>query len=213
MEITNAYNSWAPTYDKVQNNTRDLETFVAKETFKKFQFNDIVVIGCGTGKNTSWLVDSAKSIIGLDISNKMLDEARKKIKSEKVRFIQSDLTQPWQIEDRYADLVSCSLTLEHIHDLSFIFKEASRIVKNKGIFYVCELHSFKQYQGSKAKFESDDGLTEIQAFTHHISDYTSAANENCFQLLELKEWFDDNIKSGVPRLVSFVFQKNVHYES
>jgi len=207
MTIDKAYNSWADNYDAVENKTRDLEKIAAKQTLDKYSYTTVVELGCGTGKNTEWLAEKANSITGLDFSPEMLLKAKKKIKLDKVRFLQADLTRPWDIKDNYADLISCSLTLEHISDLNFIFSEGFKKLKPEGKFFICELHPFKQYTGSKAKFENENGITELEVFTHHVSEYVKAAINNGFKILELKEWFDNDDKTGIPRLISFVFEK------
>jgi ubiquinone/menaquinone biosynthesis C-methylase UbiE len=207
MTIDDAYNSWADNYDAVENKTRDLEKIAAKQTLDKYNYTTVVELGCGTGKNTEWLAEKANLIIGLDFSSEMLLKAKKKIKSDKVQFQQADLTLPWDIKDNYADLISCSLTLEHISDLNFIFNEGFKKLKPEGKFFICELHPFKQYTGSKAKFEKENGIMELEVFTHHVSEYINAATSNEFKISELKEWFDNDDKTDIPRLISFVFEK------
>ena len=124
-----------------------------------------------------------------------------------MQFHYGDLTKNWQVEDNSIDLISCSLTLEHILDLDFIFNQGFKKLKQGGKFFISELHPFKQYTGSKAKFESEEGLVEINVFTHHISEFLIAANRNNLKLLNLEEWFDNDDKKGIPRLISFLFEK------
>jgi len=45
-------------------------------------------LGCGTGKNTEWLVTKAKQITSVDFSPEMLVKAIEKIKSPKVEFVE-----------------------------------------------------------------------------------------------------------------------------
>lgn len=206
MSIRKTYNTWAKSYDEMINKTRDLEAKALRETITS-HFNNIVELGCGTGKNTSWLLEKCESLIALDFSEEMLAKARKKISSEKVSFKQHDLSKSWNIKEESTDLICCSLVLEHIEDLDSIFKKAAEILKKDGQFYIGELHPFKQYAGSKARFETDEGIQELEVFVHHITDFTDAAFNHGFKLLEMKEWFDGNDRKGLPRLVSFVFSK------
>lgn len=207
MTIDNAYNSWADNYDDVENKTRDLEKSAAQITLNKYNYQTVIELGCGTGKNTEWLSERSDLIIGLDFSSGMLLKAKEKIKSKKVRFQETDLTKSWNVENHFADLITCSLTLEHIFDLNFIFSEGFKKLKPNGKFFICELHPFKQYTGSKAKFENKNGILELEVFTHHVSEYVNCAIKNGFKLLELEEWFDDEDKTAIPRLISFVFEK------
>lgn len=207
MKINEAYNSWSATYDTVANKTRDLEKIAAQQTLQKYTFDTVVELGCGTGKNTEWLAEKAVHILALDFSSEMLEKAKAKIQSPKVEFRQTDINQKWQIESDFAGQITCSLILEHIQILDFIFSEAHRILKPAGKFYICELHPFKQYSGSKARFESESGLVEIEVYVHHVSEYVHAALQNGFKLLELREWFDEGNTTEIPRLISFVFEK------
>ncbi len=208
MSIDQSYNQWADSYDNNLNKTRDLDQIVTKEVLGKLKFSEVLELGCGTGKNTTWLLEKASNIQALDFSRKMLDLAKAKIQSEKVHFLQADLKAFWPVPNNAFDLITSSLVLEHIDDLHIIFRQAFDKLRQGGYFFISELHPNKQYQGSQAKFETPDGKTHfLEVYTHHISEFTDTAFMHSFNLVELKEWFDEGDENGAPRLVSFVFQK------
>ena len=207
MSIEKSYNTWAEQYDTNENKTRDLDRKATIETLSKYEFKNVLELGCGTGKNTEWLITKAKYIIGLDFSQEMLNKARNKITSDKIRFQQADLKKPWNIENNFADLITCSLTLEHIKDLDFIFNQAYEKIKSGGKFFISELHPARQYLGSKAKYETENGIEELEVYVHHLSEYLQAAERNSFKLVKINEWFDNQPENEVPRLISFVFLK------
>ena len=207
MNNRKAYNLWSETYDSVENKTRDIEARALRQSISGENL-DILEIGCGTGKNTEFLFTKAKKLIGADFSQAMLARAKKKIKTETVEFRQLDLRKRWDFQAVSFDLIVCSLALEHIENLNFVFAQAGEILRKNGCFYIGELHPFKQYQGSKARFETAGESFELECFVHHISDYFAAATENNFSIIELKEWFDDNDKiRQIPRLLTMIFQK------
>jgi predicted TPR repeat methyltransferase len=117
------------------------------------------------------------------------------------------LTKDWEIENNFVDLITASLTLEHIENLDHIFLQANLKLKKNGLFFISELHPFKQYSGSKAKYETENGIKELEVYIHHISEYIDTAKNNGFKLIELKEWFDESSENEIPRLISFVFKK------
>lgn len=207
MSIERAYDSWALQYDTNDNKTRDLDKKSTIDILSKYDFKNVLELGCGTGKNTDWLLKKAERIIGLDFSQEMLDIAKSKISDDRVLFKKADLTKDWDVENQYADLVTSSLTLEHIYDLNHIFNQANQKLKTNGLIFISELHPFKQYKGSKARFETENGIEELETFTHHISDYVNNAERNGFRILEIKEWFDSSSRIDLPRLISFVFEK------
>ncbi len=208
MSIEKAYNSWAKIYDTNTNKTRDLDKKSTIEILSNYNFETVLELGCGTGKNTVWLSTKAKKIIALDFSQKMLNKAKKKIQNEEVIFKKANLLEAWEVADEFADLVTASLVLEHINDLSFVFSQAYLKLKTNGLFFINELHPFKQYSGSKARFDSEKGTEVLEVYTHPISDYINSAKENGFKLEEIHEQFDDLNKNEIPRLISFVFRKN-----
>ncbi len=207
MDTEQAYNIWADTYDRDQNKTRDLELFAFKNTLFDFSFDSVIEIGCGTGKNTLLLSERSKHLKALDFSGKMLSKAKVKIDSEDVDFLKADITKPWQLSNNSAELVSCSLVLEHIENIDFIFWEVSKKLVSGGMFYLCELHPYRQYLGKKAHFSLESRLYEPEVFIHHLSDYYNAAEKNNLQVSQIREWFDENNTKGIPRLISFIFDK------
>lgn len=211
MSVEEDYNKWAQQYDSNVNPTRDLDHKATVETLNKYSFSTVVELGCGTGKNTAFLISKARTVVGLDFSEEMLAKARQKIHDPRARFRQADITQPWKIQDQAIDLVTANLVLEHLPDLNFVMQEAARKLNDTGLLFICELHPFKQYTGSKARFETENDVKELDCYVHHISEYLGAANEVGFQLVELREWFDDEARTGIPRLISFVFRKPVSY--
>ncbi|HIP49692.1 MAG TPA: class I SAM-dependent methyltransferase [Lutibacter sp.] len=207
MSIKKAYNSWSKIYDTNVNKTRDLDKEVTIKTLSEYTFDRVLELGSGTGKNTEYLLQQSIDITCLDFSEEMMAIAREKVKNPIVKFVKTDLNKEWEVSNDFFDLVTCSLTLEHIQDLDTIFKQAYKKLKHQGKFFICELHPIKQYLGSKARYETDDGIQELEVYTHHTTDYIDSAKKQGFKLLELKEWFDADLENKIPRLISFVFQK------
>lgn len=207
MDVQEAYNSWSAQYDTNINKTRDLEAQALRSVLKERTFSACLEIGCGTGKNTLWLKDKAAEITAVDLSPEMLAKARGKISADHVKFVQADITQRWNFGIAYFDLVGFSLVLEHIENLGDIFAEASAALKPGGYVYVGELHPFKQYSGSKARFATETGEELVTCFTHHLSEFTQSAKKAGLGVEAIEEWFDDEDRSGLPRILTALFKK------
>ncbi|RMD93203.1 MAG: class I SAM-dependent methyltransferase [Calditrichaeota bacterium] len=207
MSIQEAYNNWSKTYDSDENLTRDLDKVVTENTLANLQFKSILEIGCGTGKNTPFLCQIGKKVHAIDFSEGMIKIAKEKLKFSNVTFSVADITEQWPCYDRSTDLIVCNLVLEHIEGLSFIFSEAFRALVEGGWFFLCELHPYRQYQGTQANFQRNQGTTQIHTFVHHISEFLDAAENNGLILKELKEWWHEGDHDKPPKLVSFIFEK------
>ncbi len=202
MNTQQAYDQWSDQYDTNINRTRDLEAIALRNVLANIPAIDILEIGCGTGKNSAWLVTKAKTLVAVDLSTEMLAKAKKKLPT--CNFIQADITGPWNFTNRLFDLVIFSLVLEHIQNLDFIFSETARILRPGGQIYIGELHPFKQYSGTKARFETENGVTVVDCYTHHISDFVNNAKKHGFVMNDLQEWWDDDKKESVPRILSLM---------
>lgn len=207
MTIQDAYTDWSETYDSDRNLTRDLDQRVAGPELKRFRCKSILELGCGTGKNTPLLASISEHVLALDFSAGMIEKARAKVTAANVTFESADITKRWPSEDQSFDLIVCNLVLEHIEDLDFIFAEAARVLVSGGRFFICELHPFRQYLGTQARFQRADDTKHIAAFTHHITDFTNAAMANGLILTEMKEWWHEEDETKPPRLISFLFEK------
>jgi len=208
MDTQQAYNSWASQYDTNLNKTRDLEAKALRTVLTGISFDTCLEIGCGTGKNTVWLKEKAQAVTAVDFSGEMLSKAKAKISAPHVQFRQADITAAWDFRAGFYDLVSFSLVLEHIADLDPVFSEAAASLHPGGYVYIGELHPFKQYTGSKARFDTAEGQQVVPCFDHHISDFTQSAKKYGLSLVDINEYFDDDDRTTIPRIVILLFQKS-----
>jgi ubiquinone/menaquinone biosynthesis C-methylase UbiE len=207
MDVRQAYNIWADQYDTNSNKTRDLEAISLRTTLTDIEFDNCLEIGCGTGKNTGYLLTKAKQVTAVDLSDEMLAKARQKINADNVQFIQTDITNDWTFATNQYDLVTFSLVLEHIENLDDIFKKISNVIRPNGFVYIGELHPFKQYTGTKARFDTGSEQKIVTCFNHNISDFTLSAKNNNFEIMDIAEYFDGNDKTVIPRIITLLLRK------
>jgi ubiquinone/menaquinone biosynthesis C-methylase UbiE len=207
MNVLEAYAEWAHTYDDDRNLTRDLDEQVMRQTFSHAKYKAILEIGCGTGKNTALLAEIAESVQAIDFTEAMIERARRRSRSDNVNFIIGDITKPWPVPDSSINLISCNLVLEHIENLSSVFAEAARVLATDGLFFVSELHPFRQYRGTQASFQRNKETHTIDAFVHDITDFIGAARNNKLTLETIREWRHEEDHDKPPRLISFLFKK------
>jgi len=208
MNVREAYQEWSQQYDTSENKTRDLEAIALRSVLSKLELNKVLEFGCGTGKNTVWFEQKAKEILSADFSEAMISKAAEKIKSTKVQFTIADINEAWDFTHQEFDLISFSLVLEHIENLDTVFSKIDKITQTGSNVYIGELHPFKQYAGSKARYSTPKGEQLVTCYTHNISDFIYAANKYGFSLINLEEWFDDNDKTQIPRILTLLFKKN-----
>jgi SAM-dependent methyltransferase len=95
----------------------------------------IVDLGCGTGRFSQLLAAYFDvEVIGIDPSQKMIDEARRKPVAGKVGYRQGP-AEEIPLTDSSADLVWMSMVYHHLNDLPAVALECRRILREGG--YVC----------------------------------------------------------------------------
>lgn len=107
---------------------RKYEFIKSKVNFKKGL--KLLEIGCGTGELTRRLPNPKISLIATDISPRLIEIAKKKIKNKKVRFKVSSV-ENLKFKDNSFDVIIGNSILHHLNILSAV-NELKRVLKNKG---------------------------------------------------------------------------------
>ena len=205
--IRDAYDQWASQYDRDDNATRDLNAEVLREQSFLHPDDDVLEIGCGTGLNTQWLAARAGRVVAVDFSEAMLEKARRRLEETDVSLRALDVTEPWPFDGRQFDCVVSTLVLEHVERLGPVFREARRMLRSGGRFYLSELHPYRQLGGTQANFDheaSGESVT-IDAFTHPVSEFVNEGLDVGFAVREMGEWYGTN--DDLPRLMTILFEK------
>ena len=96
----------------------------------------IVDVGCGTGRFTQPLAERfAADAVGIDPSQKMLDQARQKLTSDRVSFVRA-AAEALPIGDNSTDVVFMSMVYHHLADPGLIVKECLRVLRDDGYLFV-----------------------------------------------------------------------------
>ncbi|MFO7655608.1 MAG: methyltransferase domain-containing protein [Bacteroidales bacterium] len=108
-----------------------------------------VDLGCGRGNDVLKMAAQTGSsgfIYGIDISDGMLDKARRtaeKLGINNVKFIRSNL-ETLALEDNSVDLLISNCTINHAADKKAVWKEIFRVLKTGGRFVVSDIYSDKE---------------------------------------------------------------------
>lgn len=209
-DVASAYNRWAASYDADKNTTRDLDATVVRKAPLVLEGREVLELGSGTGKNTSYLAEHARSVIAMDFSEGMIARAHERIATSNVTFIRHDVRDTWPVPPDSVDIVVGNLILEHVHDLAPVYFEAARVLRPGGQLFICELHPYRQLLGSQAHFtDPATGETvQLTAHVHTVNEYVNGGIEAGFELRSLGEWTEDEaLPDAPPRLISLLFQR------
>jgi ubiquinone/menaquinone biosynthesis C-methylase UbiE len=131
------------------------------------KYGKILDVGCGIGSFEKNLPNL--NIIGLDVSEEMLEEARKR--SDKT-FIQGNVEE-LQFQDSIFDAVFTVTTLEFLDDYKKAVTEIARVTRPQGKIVVMMLNTKSEYFRENVKKPGDYFQKIKHANTEEIRDYAS----------------------------------------
>lgn len=107
-------------------------------------------IGCGSGRDTAWLAENGFSVMGIDASRGMLEQARQR--HPELIFRKIELPELSGIEDGYYSNVLCSAVLMHIEQdfLKIASENILRILRKDGILLL-------SFRGTKEASNRENG--------------------------------------------------------
>ncbi len=124
------YDSWYDT--KLGRFVDEVETRLAFEIFKPYEGMKVLDAGCGTGNFTLKLAELGCKVVGIDISGKMLDIARGKIRPDlNIELRQMDIYR-LDFPDEEFDGVFSMAAFEFVYEPQKAFNEMYRVLKKGG---------------------------------------------------------------------------------
>ena|SRR3989344_5542852 len=160
---------------------------------------NVLELGCGTGRDAKEILKRTNRYLGVDISESMLDIARRKVPRGKFKVKDiSGFMLPSNL-----DMVFAFASLFHLNhaELKSIFKKIYHSLNHGGIFYI----SISQRPKPVYRTYSQTEFGRRYYFFHSPSQIKKLAKMNKF----VEVWYDNQ-----PRLISgsnwftLVFQKN-----
>jgi len=116
---------------KIDSDQRIIEKILQ---FADLENKQVLEIGCGNGRITSLMVGKPKNLIAIEPDAESIREAREKVPGVDFRIGSGENLE---FSDERFDLVIFTLSLHHQNSKAAI-REASRVLKNKGIILVIE---------------------------------------------------------------------------
>lgn len=158
-EMSKAYESFT---EAEESYSYTIEWPCIKKILPNLQGKRILDLGCGTGRfDFLFEKENPISILGLDISEEMLDIAKEKAanRNSKVEFIKGDISNFNTYIDERFDFIFSSTVLHYISDLKGLFNNIYNALNEKGSCIVSVMNPVytAQYPIDKnGKFPSDD---------------------------------------------------------
>ena len=144
----------------------------------------ILDLGCGSGEHCKEYVDmGAASVVGIDISEKMLEVAREKNSDPKITYYRMPMEDLGKLEGEF-DLAVSSLVLHYIEDFKGVLKNVNRLLSMNGEFVFSQEHPINTCHGKGDRWTRDENGIKIHV---NLANYAVEGERDTV-------WFVDNVK-------------------
>lgn len=122
-----------------------------------FHGKRVLDLGCGFGWHCRFAIENgAKSVVGIDISQKMLNEARDKTKSEYIQYIRMPI-EDIDFPNNSFDVVISSLALHYVQSFEDVLDKINKCISNGGEFIFSVEHPVFTSKGLQDWYYDDSG--------------------------------------------------------
>ena len=148
--------------------------------------NDKIILdlGCGFGEHCKRFVESgAKKVVGIDISEKMLEIAKQENADSKITYINMPMENISQLKEKF-DIVISSLTFHYVEDFAGVVKNIFDLLNENGIFLFSQENPLCTCFSGGNRWTKDENGNKLYI---NLSNYGIEGERE-------SSWFVDNVK-------------------
>ncbi len=200
VSVEEGYRQWALSYDEEPNALLSLERRFLEPLLPCAPGLDVVDLGCGTGRWLGILEErEPRSLFGLDASEEMLEEAKKKLKYA-AHFVHADGTK-FAFKQGSADVVLGNFVLSYVDEADKFLAKARGALRECGSLFLTDVHpgtsaalAWRRGVKNRAGFQEirtiERSINEVIGLCERAGLRLNVRLEPCFGAAE-KELFED----------------------
>jgi ubiquinone/menaquinone biosynthesis C-methylase UbiE len=142
------YNNFAKKYSDSMGEEGDdthrtqIDPYVYK-TIGEVNDKTVCDLGCGNGYMARHFSKGGGKVYASDISEELIRIAKEKSQGFDIKYLVHSADQLAEYTDGFFDVVVMNMSIHYIKNLDRLFKEISRVLKNRGIFVFSGFHFFR----------------------------------------------------------------------
>jgi ubiquinone/menaquinone biosynthesis C-methylase UbiE len=150
--------AWSRFWDQV-------ETPLVEAWLRSRPTGDVLDLGCGSGRYRRLVQELGNSYTGVDVSERMLDENRRKhLEISPATLINADIARI-PLPDAAADSILCTRVLSHVRAPRKVFREIRRLLKPGGECFLSDIDPAHAYDYTHIPTPGGDVAIETHKHT------------------------------------------------
>lgn len=143
----------------------------------------VLDLGCGFGEHCKKFVDyGAEKVVGIDISEKMLEVAMVENSDSKIRYINIPMEKIAQLQEKF-DVVVSSLAFHYVEDFGVV-RNVYNLLDENGVFIFSQEHPLCTCHSGSNRWTRDENGNKLHL---NLADYGVEGEREAV-------WFVENVK-------------------
>lgn len=144
----------------------------------------VLDLGCGFGEHCKMFVErGAEKVVGIDISNKMLEVAKSENIDPKIVYINMPMEDISRLNESF-DVVVSSLAFHYVEDFLGVVKNIYDLLDTNGVFIFSQEHPLVTCHSGGSRWTKDENGEKKYV---NLANYGVEGERN-------SKWFVDNVK-------------------
>jgi len=144
----------------------------------------VLDLGCGFGEHCRKFIDyGAQKVVGIDISEKMLEIAKTENSSERITYIHMPMEEIGRLDEKF-DAVISSLALHYVEDFEGVVRNVYKLLYSGGYFIFSQEHPFCTCYSGGDRWTRDENGRKLHL---NLANYGIEGEKK-------STWFVDNVK-------------------
>ena len=162
-----------------------LEQPAIKRLLPDLQGKTVLDLGCGFGFNCKeFVLAGAKSVVGIDLSAKMIEQANIKNKLDNITYHKMSMTEIDQLNEKF-DFVYSSLAFHYIEDFELLISKIYGVLNDNGVLLFSQEHPI-------VTAVKNDGDNYVKKLNGSIKGFL--LNNYADMSIRKEKWFVDGVE-------------------
>mgnify|MGYP004555170667 FL=1 len=176
-------------YQKLRDNRANYNNLIEQPAMKKLMPDtagkSVLDLGCGCGQScVDFVRNGAESVLGIDISEKMLAVANKEAKNDKIKYLQMSMSELDKLSMKF-DIVYSSLAFHYVPDFQKFANDIYNLLNTGGYLLFSQEHPIVTATFDGKQHYNKDENGNYTSFT--FSNYNQPGERDTF-------WYVDGVK-------------------
>ena len=139
------------------------------DTIGDYTNKTVLDLGCGIGCFAFELSKKAKKVVGIDISDKVIDYAKKNNFGDNIQYYVNDITKLDEVKESF-DIVFSDMVFNYIEDYDKLLKDINSHLNENGILVFSQVHPI-----STASLGESDWVNEENTLKFKLDSYCNVS--------------------------------------